>query len=280
MKRFGENDAFERRIDDIAADPLLALVPAHEQQAVLARTSELYAKSNDVVAPVIAGFGDHLLRTSEGRQTACAARDILGTYKVATKLQERFDYPDADPSGLKYAYLTRKVVWHSGSAVVKRHLQELDIAVDKGIVLADIGMYGSFIPDMEQIVPRLEVQYLISANPSIPGYAHGKSHQMQSMTRISGNPAVHFIEDTFSGPIKSPTALVEDENGLLVPNTVDAGYEPAVALMRKYALLALEDYVADLSEPPVQPATEAINRLDAFLCDPSQYVHLMVPHEK
>jgi hypothetical protein len=92
------------------------------------------------------------------------------------------------------------------------------------------------------------------------------------------NLGVHFLEDTFSGPTRSIQELIE-QDGKLMPRSDQTPFTPEEALKREYALRAIEDYTMRLHERPAQPADTAIQKLDIFLSHPSQYKHLMVPHE-
>ena len=276
------NDASSACLDDMMEDPILQSIPAEERLETVSDALELYTKSKDIVAPVITGFADSLLREAGGRkQIVFAARDGLGAYEAAKGLLSKFPQEyGAHEDDMAYAYLTRKLVYGSSLEALRRYLAELGIDAQKPTLLADIGMYGSIMHTMEEVMPRVEARYVISRNPAIPGYAddYEGTTRMHSLERISGNPAIHFLEDTFSGCTNSPDKLVE-QDGKLVPNIDAEAFEPKELLKRKYAMRAFTDYARSLSTPPaVSEKASRIKALDRFLSEPEQYQHLMVPH--
>ncbi len=272
-----DTDALRR--EQIEASPLLAQVPQERRQEVIEQTVELYKAAKEHVAPVIVGFADSLLREADGRQIICAGRDGLGTYLAATKLKEKFNYSNDDPDQLIYAYLTRAIVWVTPKDKLNDYLTQLGLHnFEDSVLLADIGMFGSILSHTRDILPNVEMRYLISkASDIIPGYADGREHSMTSVETVVGNSAVHFLEDTFSGSIPSPNNLIEVD-GKLQPNTMNEEYPPDEALKREYALLAIEDYVEGMSQPPDQTTRHAIDKLDSFLSDADNYANIMVPH--
>ncbi|MEO6728176.1 MAG: hypothetical protein ABIM96_04560 [Candidatus Saccharimonas sp.] len=276
------NDVSSACLEDILADPILSDIPAEEQFEAVSDAFELYAKSKDIVAPVITGFADSLLREAEGlSQIVFAARDGLGAYEAAKLLLSKFpkEY-DVEDGDMAYAYLTRKLVYGSSHEDLRQYLAELGIDPQKPTLLADIGMYGSIMHTMQGVMPQVEARYLISRNQSIPGYAddYHNTTRMNSLATIVGNPATHFLEDTFSGCTNSPDKLVE-KNGKLVPNIDENAFEPKELLKRKYAMRAFTDYVQSLDTPPSKSEKRSrVRALDSFLSDPGQYQHLMVPH--
>lgn len=249
--------------------------PAIEQDQHIKR---LYEVSRDIVGPVIVGFAQQLLEEADGRKIVFAARDGLGTYTAARVLQDRFHEPN--PDQLAYAYLTRRVVFRSGALAVGRHLEQLGVQREDEALVADIGMYGSFAHQMREVLPHSELRYLISRHPSIPGYADGPAEfRMKSMQGIVGNPAVHFLEDTYAGPIQSPSRLIEAEDGTLIPNTAGMTYTGAIALKRQVALRGIYDHATSLTSAPDASDMQPVHALDELLVDPKNYADLMVPHE-
>jgi hypothetical protein len=244
-------------------------------------TQQLYEVSREFVAPVITGFAHSLIEEADGTPVIFAARDALGTYMAADGLIKRFEYPGSSEEQLIYAYLTRKVIYGTDRSTLETYMNQLGIKREDDVILADIGMYGTIIPSIRDVLPNLQARYLVSRNPEIPGYADGleNTQRMHSLKNIMGNTAVHFLEDTFSGDMPSPTRLVRSGD-LIVPNTLGATYPGTVLTRRQIALSAITDYVAELDCPPPNPDTEAIRRLDDFLSEPENYVPLMVPHER
>lgn len=103
----------------------LSQTPKAEISPVNGPHAELYEVAHTYVAPVIAGFAGHLLTIADGRKIIFAARDGLGPKQAAEVLQERFDYGQpVEPGRLVYAYLSRRSVYNSGQALVRRHLEE------------------------------------------------------------------------------------------------------------------------------------------------------------
>lgn len=269
-------------LNDLMDDPILRGIPEAEQFEAISDAFELYAKSKDIVAPVVTGFADALLREADGsRQIVFAARDGLGAFEAAKILLRKFpeEYATKEIDTV-YAYLTRRLVYDSTPAMIQQYLEELGVDTQKPVLLADIGMYGSIMDRMRQVMPNVEARYVISRNPDIPGFADDSSSRsgMTSLSAIVGNPAVHFLEDTFSGLTSSPDRLVE-VGGHLVPNIVENAFEPKELLKRKYAIRAFIDYADSLTTPPIQSEKMSqIAALDRFLADSDQYRHLMVPH--
>lgn len=241
---------------------------------------ELYEVSREIVAPVIAGFAHYVLEAAGARKIIFAARDGLGPYVAGQELKDRFDYPEGIDGQLVYAYLTRKIMYNNSASEISRYLRQHSVQPQDDVLLADIGMYGTFLPTLETILPRVNVHYLISRNPEVPGYADDlHNRRMNSMTHIVGNTAVHFLEDTYSGFIPSPTRLVEAD-GQLVPDTLGESYLPHIRTKRQAAIRAIIDYTRDLDDVPPNPDLTAISHLDEFLSESARYTHLMVPHER
>lgn len=278
--RISEAAVDETRYKEIAESPLLLELPEGERAEAVSQTFELYKTAKEVVAPVIVGFADYLLEEARDRQIIFAARDGLGAYTAATQLKEKFDYSNPDPDQLVYAYLTRKVVGSTPPNQIGRYLEQLGVQDTKApLLLADIGMYGTMVRSFKDIMPSVDVRYLISKTPEIPGYADGTESHMASVRNVVGNPAIHFMEDTFSGAMPSPARLI-DQDGRLVPNTLNDAFPPAEALKREFAMKAIYDHAASLEERPKQPPVEAIKKLDDFLAQPLRFKHLMVPHNR
>ncbi len=282
----------------IKQSTLQKLVTEHAEgnAEAITHTIELYTKTQEFVAPVVVSFADFLLQklSKSGKSTklVCAARDGIGAYLAAQKLLEKFpaNYPNVDAHQLAYAYLSRHVVFNSSPEILERHLQELGLNPGDSIILADIGMYGSMLAALREKLPnfRLEsVEYLISRTPQANGYLDTPQYTMSSVVNVVGNPAVHFLEDTYSGSIASPTRLVETGSEL-VPDTISSEYSGEIALKREFALRAITDFVQDLAATtsPDQPQALPIDfpnakkRLDEFLADQNNFRHLMVPHER
>ncbi len=275
----------DHRLEDIMTDPLLDKIPEVERHEAAANTFELYIRSKEKLAPVVAGFASELLHDAGGGQVIFAARDGLGAYEAAKALLDKFpDSYEAKPDDLAYAYFTRKLMYNSDPHDLHSYISKtLGMDSEKPTLVADIGMYGSIEPELKKALPHSELRYMISVNPNIPGYIHdGQDKFLHALSRgISGNPAVHFLEDTFSGTTSSPSRLVRDTaTGNMVPEMREGedAYESAELMKRKYAAMAFGDYVSELDQPPSNNLDQDVKALDEFLQDPDQYRHLMVPH--
>jgi hypothetical protein len=270
----------QQREADIANEPLLQEIAVEDREAAKQRVIELYNASNEYVAPVIAGFAEHLLESAKGQQIILAGRDGIGTYIAAKKLQEKFPEPNEEMDQVLYAYLTRSIVFDTQPDILKKYLLQEGLRdVDAPVIIGDIGMYGSMMPRLRKALPQARAEYLISKAVTIPGYASNVVSGMDSMKQVSGNAAVHFMEDTFSGPITSPNGLVEQTDGSIAVSIPPHTFSAEEQLKRQYALQAIDDYVATLGKRPTT-ATSArdIRKLDVFLENADNYRELMVPH--
>ncbi|QQS21579.1 hypothetical protein IPM09_03565 [Candidatus Saccharibacteria bacterium] len=272
----------QSRLDEMLADPIVSNIPLAEQHEAVSQAFELYLKTKEFVAPVIVGFADELLREAgDTKQIVFAARDGLGPYVAAQALRQKFpDYYKTMPEKLSYAYFTRKLMRNSTTEEIREYVTGLGINPDEPTLVADIGMFGSIQYEIARCFADAELRYLISRNWSIPGYLDdGSEMQMRALDKgIMGNPVVHFMEDTFSGPTGSASRLVR-QGDKLVPDVEYGVYEPKELLKRVYAIKAFEDYVAEYDQPPRPGAAlEANAKLDEFLCNVQNFQHLMVPH--
>lgn len=270
----------QQRELDITNEPLLQEIAMEDREAAKQRILELYNASNEYVAPVIAGFAEHLLERAKGQQIILAGRDGIGTYIAAKRLQEKFPKPNQDEDQVLYAYLTRNIVFDSQPDTLKKYLLQEGLRdTNASVIIGDVGMYGSMMPRLQRVLPHARAEYLISKSATIPGYASSVVRGMDSMKQIPGNPAVHFMEDTFSGSIASPNGLVERADGSVEVTIPPHDFSAEEQLKRKYALQAIDDYTATLHRRPT-PATSArdIKKLDVFLENIDGYRDLMVPH--
>lgn len=271
-------------LEAIARSPILDSIDSAERQEAISETAELYAKTREVIAPIITGFADTLLTESNpDEQLLFAARDGLGAYTAAQVLTERFPdrYP-AKPENISYAYLTRAIVQSSQPKDVARYLESIGVDTLKPTKLVDIGMYGTMMYDLNRIFPNIQARYLISKNGSIPGYIDGPDNpgRVASVAQVIGNPAIHFLEDTFSGVTGSPKQLIEVDGvpQPLFERGLDA-YPGRELLKRTYAMQAIKDYAGAIEQPDSIGKLDAnIAKLDDFLGQPDLYKHLMVPH--
>lgn len=274
----------DQRLVEIAQDPILEQLPADQREKAISDTFELYLKTKEYVAPVVTGFTDSLLKEAgQDKQIIFAARDGLGSFEAARALLKKFPeaYGGAQPEQLAYLYFTRAAVTNSWNMITD-YVKQAGLNPEAPTLIADIGMYGSIMYDLVSLLPKAEARYIISRNPNIPGYAVDatKNLGMDCLYQISGNPAVHFLEDTFSGTTSSPARLIE-VGGKIIPDMKEGleAYGPDELMKRKYAITAFGDYVSLLDVPPAEEERPAqVHAMDEFLLEGAQYHHLMVPH--
>ena len=274
----------DQRLVEIAQDPILEGLSADKREAAISDTFELYLKTKEYVAPVVTGFADSLLKEAgQDKQIIFAARDGLGSFEAAQALLKKFPeaYSGAQSEQLAYLYFTRAAVANSWNMITD-YVKQAGLNPETPTLIADIGMYGSIMYDLVSLLPQAKARYIISRNPNIPGYAVDatKNLGMDCLYHISGNPAVHFLEDTFSGTTSSPARLIE-VGGKILPDMKEGleAYEPDELMKRKYAITAFGDYVSLLDVPPAAEERQAqVHAMDEFLLDGAQYHHLMVPH--
>lgn len=271
----------EERLSEIISDPIVLKISPQERKDAVKDAFELYIKSKDVLAPVIACYVDSLLhQAGTDKQLVFAARDGLGLYLSALALIKKFpnEYVTTNEQ-IAYAYFTRKLMMSATQYELREYVVQLGLVAEAPTIVTDIGMYGSIQYALSTVFSDVSLSYLISRNPSIPGFIDdGNTKRLNSLKRISGNPAIHFLEDTFSGRTSSPDKL-ERVAGVLVPNIIEDAYEPKELLKRTYAVKAFTDHVAELkSVPQITKMNDASAKLDDFLKDVDNYRHLMVPH--
>ena len=287
----GESELLVQRTEEITAyvREKLSHLDESEQKRTIERAVNLYECSRETIAPVFAAFADHLLRLAakkgERERIMFIARDGIGPYKAALALIRKYPerYQGIVSKQISYAYLTRKVVRNSSGEILAKYFEQLGVQPGDGVILADIGMYGTIIGPIKSKLPDFSIdsiEYLISRTSEANGFIdNGNDLQLSTFKTIIGNPAVHFLEDTFSGDIQSPT-LLEDVDGELQPDTLNSGYPPEIDLKRKFALQAIEDFVENTPDKEAnRDAKKTRANLDKFLSNPGNFKDLMVPHE-
>ena len=214
-----------------------------------------------------------------------AGRDGIGVYQAAQALltKQPQNYPNVTPSQLAYAYLTRKLVWDTPPEKLKDYMEQLGVTDYAKMTLVDIGMYGTILPELEKALPGFtanNTQYLISRTSAVDGFLdNGGTKKLPVFEQIIGNPVIHFLEDTFSGPIHSPTMLVESDEGILEPDTRDEGYSMDIAIKREFALRGIVDFVSESDLTSLDPE-KAGEELNNFLSFPENFRSIMIPHER
>lgn len=247
----------------------------------------LYDKTQEVVCPVVVSFADHLLQGIEEQKdkVVFAARDALSYFIAAQELRRKFPthYEQFAGDNIIYAYLTRAVAYQNAGDL-SDYLKSIGIRRGDNVVVADIGMYGTMVHPISRALSGVHIrfEYLISRNRNIPGYIDDDViRKMACFSSIIGNPAVHFMEDTFSGLIKSPQRLIRIGDSYVVPDIQCEEYPPEIAIKRELALYAVSDYVRyQLADPEKIDLRSARRNLDSFLSHLGNYRNLMVPHER
>ncbi|MDO8555368.1 MAG: hypothetical protein Q7R75_02280 [bacterium] len=277
----------KKQISDFITQHMLGASEGEKKETINS-TVELYNKTKEIIAPMIVAFANHVLKQAAERnkeeKIVFVARDGIGPYNAAADLLKKFpdNYAEVTNEKLIYAYLTRKVVWNSSAESLAQYLGNLGVHAGDNVTIVDVGMYGTIIRPLKSALRGVsfnKAEYLISRTEEANGFIDdGKSKQFPIFKNIMGNPAVHFIEDTFSGPIQSPTKL-EKTNGGWEPDTKDSSYPPEISAKRKFALLAIEDYVAEMEKPEID-IKQSLKKLGEFLSNSNNFKNLMVPHEK
>ncbi len=285
-------DPLLKRISKVIKETVEVHMDTDEEaskEEVVKKALELYMESRDSVAPTICDFADHVLKgTGEGTKLLFLARDALGVYEASTILLDRFPqkYREIPQESLVYVYLNRKVMFNSDPQDIFRYLKQEGLGQGDQVNIVDIGMYGTIINPLKKILSLRDigvtnVKFLISRSDVAEGFIDdGRDKQMKAFPRISGNLAVHFMEDTFSGYVKSPSKLVRTQNPTaLQPDTIDQKYGFPEILYRHVAIQAIKDYAAAVEYREVGNISEHIEKLDTLLCDANRLKRIMIQHE-
>ncbi|MCA9373287.1 hypothetical protein KC921_04295, partial [Candidatus Woesebacteria bacterium] len=265
----------DRDIEESAVEEALPIV------------TELHRFVYDNIAPTLVGFTDFVLRDVSQKdppvKIVFAGRDGLVYFRAAKKLMSRFpERYTLTEDQLVYAFLTRKVISNNTSHEIQEYLAQLGISPEDKITLVDIGMYGTILDKLDQIegIQIEDVEYLISRTSQANGYIDDETTKTTNLfSRLSGNPAVHFLEDTLSGEIQSPSRLIRNSAGQFIPDSYDKTYSFRERAMREFALQATEDYVDTLTTPSFDYDADKSRLLQA-LESTENFQHLMVPHER
>ena len=261
----------------------------------------LYREAYARVAPVVMGAVDDCLRNAlssvrEGEsQFYFLARDGLGGYKIAKKLIQSFPqrYSATRLDQLHYVHLNKDTL---KSPLAKSYLIESGLRSGHTAYFFDIGWGGSTTPDLKALVRDVGADFghtcLVFSHREptqdvrsfIRFHFDGDDHPFG---QVSSNPAVHFMEDTFSGSFKRSITLSPGEK--VTPNGLDRSYEGDVLVKRVTAIQALEDAVADLvqSGPAELDAIDVASAkgvlypfLDRLKWGQTHLKQMTVPHEK
>ncbi len=268
----------ERHLDDISKQ---------KQAEIIKDAMRLYEVSREKVAPVVLDFARWCLeRAKPGQKVLFLARDGLAPWIAARLLVRQGKFPGITEDQLKYAHLSRNITWQEDETTLKQYLSQLGVEDDdKDLLTVDVGMFGAIHRSLQELYPKKKVSslYLISASrdEGIEGYLSDVKKGTSSIDpiwkSIPGNPAVHFIEDTFSGFYGSTQGLEKSEDGTVKPK-LGVPYSREVYLKRLAAIDGIVDHAMSLE--PGDPKKNSAE-LNAYLA--SQFKedkkYIMVPHE-
>lgn len=268
----------EKHLDDISED---------KKAEILKDSIRLYEVSRDKVAPVVVDFARWCLeRAKPGQKVLFLARDGLAPWIAARLLVRQGKFPGITEDQLKYAHLSRNITWQEDEATLKQYLSQLGVEDDdQDLLTVDVGMFGAIHRSLQELYPQKKVSslYLISASrdEGIEGYLSDVKKGTSSIDpiwkSIPGNPAVHFIEDTFAGFYGSTKGLEKSEDGTVKPH-IGVPYSRDVYLKRLAAIDGIVDHA--LSQESRDPKENSA-ALNAYLA--SQFKkdkkYIMVPHE-
>lgn len=214
-----------------------------------------YATTYHHFAPVIYDWVISLMQRAqqENLHLVFMARDGLSAYQTAQQIQVAL--PELNCIKTSYIYLSGKIVGGDPVKLQKYIEQELKTSEDQAkFMFVDIGFFGRLVEPIISAtsiaIPNAQCQFefLFSLAPGVKGFAASLPNTMRAIKSASQNRAVFWIEDTHNGNVSSPTELVEDAKGTLIPKRVKKSQvkQNPVAdhMYRENALNALRDYVA------------------------------------
>ena len=261
---------------------------APSQSATL---KKLYSASKDSIAPLFIAATDKTMREASGKKDSKVlfiARDGIGGYQIAQELLRRFPdrYPGLTEDSLHYVCLNQDTIH---SPLVKEYLQqETGLKKDTPVFLFDLGWYGSLNHSFANLFKGDLGDYqglhlIIGPSESSTLHPFIKSGGSGSpFNSIPGNPAVHFMEDTYSGFESRANTFVRQDDGTVAPNNPPKGYDGETLEKRRTALKALKDASAEISLDDLNGLTSDGTRetLFDFMGDTANFKPLMVPHER
>jgi len=227
-----------------------------------------------------------LERAKPGQKVLFLARDGLAPWIAARLLVRQGQFPGITEDQLKYTHLSRNITWQEDEATIKQYLSQLGVEDnDEDLLTVDVGMFGAIHRSLQELYPKKKVSslYLISASrdEGIEGYLSDVKKGTSSIDpiwkSIPGNPAVHFMEDTFSGFYGSTQGLEKSEDGTIKPK-LGVPYSREVYLKRLAAIDGIVDHILSL-EPgdPKKNSAELNTYLASQFKEDKKYI--MIPHE-
>ncbi|MDP3792193.1 MAG: hypothetical protein Q8Q89_00475 [bacterium] len=268
----------EKHLEDLSKE---------KQGEILKDAMRLYEVSRDKVAPVVLDFARWCLeRAKPGQKVLFLARDGLAPWIAARLLVRQGKFPGITEDQLKYTHLSRNITWQEDEATLKQYLSQLGVEDnDEDLLTVDVGMFGAIHRSLQELYPQKKVTslYLISASrdEGIEGYLSDVKKGTSSIDpiwkSIPGNPAVHFLEDTFSGFYGSTQGLEKSEDGTIKPQ-MGIPYSRDVYLKRLAAIDGIVDHALSQKEGDSKANSAALNAyLVSQFKDDKKYI--MVPHE-
>ncbi|MDO8561143.1 MAG: hypothetical protein Q7R91_02925 [bacterium] len=263
-------------------------ISSSKRQELLDDAVRLYEVSRDIVGPVMKDFSAWALeKLPAGQKLLFLARDALGPWMAARLLVRKGEFPGVSEDQLRYAFLSRKVMHTESGADIKKYLEQVGVRDDKeSLTMVDVGVYGDIHHALKNLYPKKSLKSLFfisdAGGEEFEGFLYDSARggdKLDSMWKsISGNSAVHFIEDTFSGFYGSTKGFTENPNGTIQPR-FGAPYSREVYLKRLAALTGIIDRA--LLGNDGKSAEEHKRALEVYLSEvfPGEKQHLMVPHE-
>lgn len=281
---------YQKRKDQFAAylDAHCSDIDPDRRNELLNNALRLYEVSRGTIAPVIKDYASWLLNDLKPDQRLLfLARDALMPWVASRLLVRQGKFPEITKDQLQYAYLSRKLMWQESPEKIKKYLKQLGVEDDdKDLLMADVGVYGAVHHALQELYPQknLKSRFFISAanGDEFEGYLYDQQRDGRDIgsawSSISGNPAVHFLEDTFSGFYGSAKNLKEKGDGSVIPQ-LTTPYSRETYLKRLAALEGIVDCVLTENSDN-DPATNKQN-LETYL--QTQFhedaPYIMVPHE-
>jgi len=277
-------DCFRRTIHELDVNPRASRASAMKKDP---RVGAVYDKAYEHVAPAVIGAADQILRDAAKQSQAKVmfiARDGIGGYEVAKILIKRFPerYPGLTQGSIKYVFLNKHTL---RSEHAKRYLQQQGVENGTPTYFFDLGWYGSMESNYKMLTQQAAGDYkglrLMLSPDSQRAYISLRDTS-GPYASIPGNPAVHFMEDTFSGVQPRPSQLTIAENGTVAPVFPDQAYTGTDYDMRVFALEALKDSAQDIALGDLNALTpdHARKKLFELVGNPEAYKPIMVPHER
>jgi hypothetical protein len=257
--------------------------------------SQLYDASYFRVAPSIIASVDQMLKgvgdNGANSEFFFLARDGLGAFNIAKILLGKFPerYPGVRENQLHYVYVNRKTIY---SEFMPTYLEQNGLTPGKTAHFFDLGWFGSMYSELKEICKESGAQlggmYLVFNDGSKknihPFHETAFKPNHPPIHDVEGIPAVHFLEDTFSGFETRPNNLIQETASGKIVTSQTQRYSGDKMNKRSIALLGLHQAAQDIE------TTEELDSLSPshtsgilfpFLEEINQGKHqnILVPHE-